>query len=784
MANQFLIKETMEALRNLSVTEIDGLKGNNPIYVGVQLLGYYKKGDTPAPVIYYYVNPNSDPDPGPDDGGRVIKVQDIAFIHEFSGKVNVKYFGIFQDIDNNYLQLQRLVNLLGKGITGIIIENSIIRFSEKLIFADKNNFTVDIRNSEIFDSAKYLSGAGSGPGRIPVGILFENCHYFQIKGFKGQSNCNNWFEVSKSDKQNLNPHLEFNNCSKVVLDGIECRGYVGGYLTLDSADSPYDMMRSCYVTFFQCRDVLINGFNIASGAGGGEFLSLNECENITINKLSHHQGNSNITFWSLSKIINCKNVIVDGLDIQSDSTGSLIDVAGENVTIQNGILDYPLGKLIDITFEWLHLDINSENIHVKNIKTNGAVCISAGVASTANINGIKFENVISTFQDTFPIYNLRGVSQIEINNASFKNIQNLITMSPLEIPLRKYKKIIIRNSDLSFELPVHSDLTLIELCGLLEWKDSTFGQNEYLLGLRFLDRYAEVNGISNLNDSISKVFFKDCKFINMSLSIPINIEFVNCTFENVRFYNSSGTYRDQMVKFSNCNIRYTNNSPIVISAGKWFEFSSILPVKLIFDNTKMSGIITNNMGVAIFGSLMTSGAEVKFINNCEWKVKREGGGTNTLFLINEASKITIESIDSSFEDTNFINFSGGTNGSDGIVNVRIIGGTYLNNFIRISSLNNTITNAKINFVMLSVNTLPSLIGNLISIRNEFSSYKFDWNNLPDATVDLKGLVNKSSASTDFSPSPSSIYKQSEILSILNELRDLKMKLRVAGILEN
>lgn len=40
MANQFLIKETMEALRNLSVTDIDGLKGNNPIYVGVQLLGY------------------------------------------------------------------------------------------------------------------------------------------------------------------------------------------------------------------------------------------------------------------------------------------------------------------------------------------------------------------------------------------------------------------------------------------------------------------------------------------------------------------------------------------------------------------------------------------------------------------------------------------------------------------------------------------------------------------------------------------------------------------------
>ncbi|WP_398452195.1 hypothetical protein AB3466_14045 [Sphingobacterium thalpophilum] len=75
MANQFLIKETMDAMRNLSATEIDGLKGNNPIYAGVQLLGYYEKGDTPAPLIYYPAP--TTPDPGPDDGGSVISVGQI-----------------------------------------------------------------------------------------------------------------------------------------------------------------------------------------------------------------------------------------------------------------------------------------------------------------------------------------------------------------------------------------------------------------------------------------------------------------------------------------------------------------------------------------------------------------------------------------------------------------------------------------------------------------------------------------------------------------------------------
>ncbi|WP_343557178.1 hypothetical protein [Sphingobacterium sp.] len=36
MANQFLIKNTMHEMRDLSAIEIDGLKGNNPIYAGVK----------------------------------------------------------------------------------------------------------------------------------------------------------------------------------------------------------------------------------------------------------------------------------------------------------------------------------------------------------------------------------------------------------------------------------------------------------------------------------------------------------------------------------------------------------------------------------------------------------------------------------------------------------------------------------------------------------------------------------------------------------------------------
>ncbi|WP_282638629.1 hypothetical protein [Sphingobacterium thalpophilum] len=86
MANQYLIKETIDAMRNLSASEIAGLQGSSPTYAGVQLLGYYEKGDTPAPLIYYPAP--TTPDPGPEDGGSVISVGQIKLQAVFQSGVD------------------------------------------------------------------------------------------------------------------------------------------------------------------------------------------------------------------------------------------------------------------------------------------------------------------------------------------------------------------------------------------------------------------------------------------------------------------------------------------------------------------------------------------------------------------------------------------------------------------------------------------------------------------------------------------------------------------------
>ncbi|MGB3063369.1 right-handed parallel beta-helix repeat-containing protein [Sphingobacterium thalpophilum] len=104
MANQFLVKETMAAMRGLSATEITALQ--NGSYDGVQLLGYYEKGDTPAPIIYYLSDSVES-----DNGGSVVSVDGIKLAHEFVGSIFPGYFGansiddssdIFQNITNLY----------------------------------------------------------------------------------------------------------------------------------------------------------------------------------------------------------------------------------------------------------------------------------------------------------------------------------------------------------------------------------------------------------------------------------------------------------------------------------------------------------------------------------------------------------------------------------------------------------------------------------------------------------------------------------------------------------
>jgi len=105
MANQFLIKNTMADMRNLSAMEIASLQGINPTYAGVKLLGYYEKGDTPAPINYFLTNSNS-----LDDGGSIIVINSIKLKISKLDLVDVRYFGLFPKTESNHIKFTNCCN--------------------------------------------------------------------------------------------------------------------------------------------------------------------------------------------------------------------------------------------------------------------------------------------------------------------------------------------------------------------------------------------------------------------------------------------------------------------------------------------------------------------------------------------------------------------------------------------------------------------------------------------------------------------------------------------------
>ena len=113
--SQFLIKSTMTEMLALSSAEIDDIQ--NGIYLGVQLLGYYLRGDIPDPIIYYLTDNSQTA-----DGGSIINVGGVNLKHDFGNLINLKYYGgITGDVTVN---LQKAIDKLINGGT-IVIDNEV-----------------------------------------------------------------------------------------------------------------------------------------------------------------------------------------------------------------------------------------------------------------------------------------------------------------------------------------------------------------------------------------------------------------------------------------------------------------------------------------------------------------------------------------------------------------------------------------------------------------------------------------------------------------------------------
>lgn len=113
-----VVVDTVAELRSLSQQYIQGLVSGK--YKGVQLLGYYTKGDTPAPTEYYLSDTAEE-----DDGGSVFEVGGIKLEHEFVGGLDLRYFGVTSEGDMTDTVNRAIISFARHGGGDLIVDENL-----------------------------------------------------------------------------------------------------------------------------------------------------------------------------------------------------------------------------------------------------------------------------------------------------------------------------------------------------------------------------------------------------------------------------------------------------------------------------------------------------------------------------------------------------------------------------------------------------------------------------------------------------------------------------------
>ena len=437
MANQFLIKDTMELMKTLDSTEIDALKSG--IYAGVQLLGYYEKWDTPAPIIYHCVNMLIDPDPGPEDGGSVIIVNSIKLVHNFIGSnIDLRYFGLNTT----------------ESINGILMKS--LAISSKY-----NTYTVIPPGKYYIDkgfipplNAK-IKGHGKHCSTICLNPLTANNdndpfkeHYvinvhngnFELIDIELDANSEN-IMASRSSGINLT-----NNVSNILIERIRIKNaktilpvFSGGYgitswgnaVNVTINDVEFENIGQSDLGIFEGKDWYVTNIkssncgyiviNIESSSGSSSI------ENIIVDGVfATNVGHSVVSMikndQTTGYVEGCvvRNVFVDKCSVKNSNIGSLRVRATKNCKIENVNINESFGSGIVISGDQ---GFPTENLIINNVVINKITTTNAGYgllisAISANVR----HNQITLSNISLPECYMAGFLADKVDGLSVDNI--------------------------------------------------------------------------------------------------------------------------------------------------------------------------------------------------------------------------------------------------------------------------------------------------------------------------------------------------------------------------
>lgn len=460
MANQFLIKNTMADMRNLSASEITSLQGTNPTYAGVELLGYYEKGDTPAPIVYY-LNTTADPD----DGGSVIETNVIKLVHNYIGHIHVSYFGLksnsFDDQTNilnnisSYLSDKFILDFhLGAKYYGNLIikaKGGMLNFNNSE-FIPTNDLQGVIRISGVklpiinvvgnpsFGQTSFtVSDASSlkvkqliqleDKAERPDGLKSMNKELLKIKSIvgnvvtvydivRGIFNTGQVFitpieSIANVEIKDLKitsttthtfPLLLVENAERVKVDNILCINFYGNACRLDSV-------------YEGCTNNIFMEYPRAVSSGEGYGLAINESRHISSNNI-YGNGTRHVVDYKCSYRCEVSNVyepngqsscvalahngfggFITVNNVQTSGNSYAVSVSNQGFNEENKSVQVFRGyKINNVDHIWLGRDINTYNAA---IRFNGG-----------DYADIKITNITANFDDSTNFSTLNSKSNV------------------------------------------------------------------------------------------------------------------------------------------------------------------------------------------------------------------------------------------------------------------------------------------------------------------------------------------------------------------------------------
>ncbi|QQT54547.1 hypothetical protein I6I98_04630 [Sphingobacterium multivorum] len=248
ITNQFLIKNTMADMRNLSACEIVALESG--CYSGVELLGYYEKGDTPYPVQYIVSQESL-----VDDGGSFI-ISGTIKLMVMEQDLDLRHFGAIDDGDevsftgtDNKQQIVHFINYVSRSRTTGYING---KYSTSA-------FRIDVDNvSLMLSSGSYLLGrTDMGLNEKLVGIGADTVHINAYGAF---------FQAPVKTTGQDNHIIQIDTGKNVTIEGLKAIGGGGDgfYIGSTSTNRPTNISLIDVKTDNARRNGIscINGINL------------------------------------------------------------------------------------------------------------------------------------------------------------------------------------------------------------------------------------------------------------------------------------------------------------------------------------------------------------------------------------------------------------------------------------------------------------------------------------------------------------------------------------------